>query len=134
LRAVRLYIVGRGSKDALLPILAGFLLGSTLSGPGPPEALDRAPAGFAAGCEREPDRMCFRDLQRLPAIGPARALGIVEARHERGLVGGPAAWSALAGIGDETVRSVEEALEASSRHERGEGSVPERTLRPDHPP
>lgn len=123
-----------GTKDALSPLFAGFLLGLTLARQSVPDIRDRAPFGFAVGRERDPDRMSFKDLQRLPAIGPARAREIIEARHERGLRGGPAAWDALAGIGCETVRSVAEALEASSHDERGESLAPERTLRADFPP
>jgi hypothetical protein len=112
----------------LVPLFAGFLLGATLAPPRPAPAPGLIPAGFAAGRERDPDRMCWRDLQRLPAIGPARARAIVEARHERGLAGGPASWESLAGIVEETVRSVEEAVLDARRQERGEGSAPERTL------
>lgn len=122
------------TNDALLPLCAGLLLGSAPARNAVPDVRGRTPSGFAAGRERDPDRMCFRDLQRLPAIGPARAREIVEARHACGLRGGPSAWVALAGIGDATVRSVSEALEAASRDERGERIAPERTLRADSNP
>jgi hypothetical protein len=126
--------VGRGTTDAVVPLFAGFLLGTTLARAPAAEPRALLPSGFAAAREHDPDRLCFRDLQRLPAIGPARAFEIVTARHERGLSGGPAAWSALAGIGAETVRSVAEAVEASRARDRGGGSTPERTLRAESRP
>ncbi len=100
----------RRSGDALLAFGVGFLWVSTLRSPGPPSPAALLPEGFGPTRTLDPDRLSFRDLQRLPAIGPARARAIVEARHQHGLCGGPAAWDALPGIGDETVRSVREAL------------------------
>ncbi len=108
------------TRDSLLPALVGFLLSSTLARAPTPDFTSRMPVGFARERETDPDRMNFRDLQRLPSIGPTRARLIVEARHERGLRGGPAAWTSLAGIGDETVRCVAEAvlLQASRARDR----------------
>jgi hypothetical protein len=106
------------SKDALLPAIVGFLLGVTLPRPPAIEAPERLPAGFARPLERDPDKLCFRDLQRLPSIGPSRALAVVEARHRSGLSGGPEAWDAIRGIGHETVRAVREFLAERSPRAR----------------
>jgi hypothetical protein len=72
---------------------------------------ERMPAGALDSSEVEPDRMSPRELRRLPAIGPTRALAIARARWERGLTGGPEAWEDIPGIGPETVRSIRGAMD-----------------------
>jgi hypothetical protein len=66
----------------------------------------------------DPDRMSPRELRRLPAIGPARALAIARARWERGLSGGPEAWEDVPGIGPETVGRIRRALAAAAESSR----------------
>lgn len=100
------------TRDALIPALVGHLLAWTLVRDTALDFTGRTPVDFAVARPTDPDAMNFRDLQRLPSIGPTRARAIIEARHERGLRGGPAAWTALPGIGDETVRSVKDASSA----------------------
>jgi hypothetical protein len=100
------------SRDAvLLPVFAGVLFALAVIGPArssDPAALRlaRAPDPLVAERELDPDAMCLRDLRRLPSIGPARALSIVRARFEHGLVGGPGAWASIDGIGPQTLRAV----------------------------
>ena len=101
--------------DALLPAFAGFFFALALArdahGPATSpevplhEVVARAPDPLAQGCQLDPDAMCVRDLRRLPAVGPARALSIVRARFDEGLRGGPGAWERISGIGTETVRA-----------------------------
>lgn len=103
--------------------LAGWLLASSqlgsvrvrvdASGSSP-----RIPAGARRPVASDPDRMSARELRRLPAIGPARALAIVRARWERGLSGGPEAWEDLPGIGPETVRAIRRALDEAAQDHR----------------
>jgi len=106
-------------------VLAGWLLASAQMGSALPpvherEAAARMPAGARgpegtdADRETDPDRMSPRELRRLPAIGPTRALAIARARWEIGLIGGPEAWEDIPGIGPETVRAIRGALAASS--------------------
>jgi hypothetical protein len=105
-------------RDAvLLPAFAGFLFALAVIGPARPrslaaELLDRAPDPLAARRELDPDKMCLRDLRRLPTIGPARALSIVRARFDHDLCGGPGAWTSITGIGPETVRAARTWIEA----------------------
>ncbi|MBL8858103.1 MAG: helix-hairpin-helix domain-containing protein [Planctomycetes bacterium] len=101
------------AHHALVPALAGLLFGAAVLRPAVPDPSPRVPAGFGEPLELDPDRMCLRDLRRLPAIGPSRARAIVEARHSHGLAGGPESWVAIPGIGPETVRSAREFLEAA---------------------
>jgi hypothetical protein len=102
--------------DALLPAFAGFFFALALSAGSRDTGLSagwlaRAPDPLAGvrslerGRVLDPDSMCVRDLRRLPAIGPARALAIVRARYEHGLRGGPYAWDRIPGIGPETVHA-----------------------------
>jgi hypothetical protein len=100
------------SRDAvLLPVFAGVLFALAVIGPArapDPAALRlaRAPDTLVAERVLDPDAMCLRDLRRLPSIGPARALSIVRARFDHGLLGGPGAWASIDGIGPETLRAV----------------------------
>jgi hypothetical protein len=74
------------------------------------EIRERAPFGLLDPPASDPDRMSPRELRRLPAIGPTRALAIARARWEEGLTGGPEAWDEVPGIGPETVRSIRSAI------------------------
>jgi hypothetical protein len=99
--------------------LAGWLLASAQHGSFPsridPRAFAaRTPAGGRSPPANDPDRMSARELRRLPAIGPARALAIIRARRERGISGGPEAWEDLPGIGPETVRAIRRALDEAA--------------------
>lgn len=96
------------SRDAPIALLAGFLLGTSLQPPPPPPQPGLVPAGM--GQEQAPRPATYRDLQRLPGIGPVRARAIVEARHRDGRSRDPAAWLELPGIGPGTLRAVLEAL------------------------
>ena len=104
---------------AWMYVLAGWLLASAQLGSAQlhidgSEAEARMPAGARSPEETDPDRMSPRELRRLPAIGPTRALAIARARWERGLTGGPEAWEDIPGIGPETVRAIRRALETRS--------------------
>ena len=107
------------SVSPCLYVLAGWLLASAQLGSVRPtieaaEAAARMPAGARSPAETDPDRMSPRELRRLPAIGPTRALAIIHARWELGLTGGPEAWEDIPGIGPETVRAIRNALDARS--------------------
>jgi hypothetical protein len=91
--------------------LGACRLGTSRTFPAEQEILERMPAGALDSSEVEPDRMSPRELRRLPAIGPTRALAIAKARWERGLTGGPEAWEDVPGIGPETVRSIRGAMD-----------------------
>lgn len=104
--------------EPLLPAFAGFLFALAVIGPAErrPSASSwilGAPDPLVGARELDPDRMCARDLRRLPGIGPARSLAIVRARFEHGLCGGPGSWTCIDGIGPETVRSARAWLEAA---------------------
>jgi hypothetical protein len=95
---------------------AGFLFGLAVVGPVRPlgvELLGRAPEPLVAERVMDADRMCVRDLRRLPSIGPARSLAIVRARFGEGLRGGPEAWTRIGGIGPETVRAARKWMEGA---------------------
>lgn len=105
----------RTRVPAWLYVLTGWLLASTQlqTGRGPlteRETRERAPFDVLDPPTSDPDRMSPRELRRLPAIGPARALAIARARWEEGLTGGPEAWDEVPGIGPETVRSIRSAI------------------------
>lgn len=101
----------RASGNALLAAGLGFLLVTSLPPSVRPRGAGLTPAGFGAEQERDPARMNFRDLQRLPCIGPARARAIVEERHRRGALGGVRAWDAIRGIGPGTLTVLEALLQ-----------------------
>lgn len=103
---------------AWLWVLAGWLLASTQIGDGrlpisEREIRERAPFAALDPPTADPDRMDLRELRRLPAIGPARASAIARARWEQGLEGGPEAWDAVPGIGEETIGAIRRFLERS---------------------
>jgi hypothetical protein len=103
--------------DALLPAFAGFLFALAVTTraatpPVLPALLSRIPDPLAGERSLDPDRMCLRDLRRLPSIGPARALAIARARFDLGLRGGPWSWDRIEGIGSETVRTAQSWLAA----------------------
>lgn len=105
------------NPPAWLLVLTGWLVASTQLRDGHSsfterEIRERAPFGVLDPPTRDPDRMNPRELRRLPAVGPARALAIARARWESGLKGGPEAWDEVPGIGPETVRSIRSAIGA----------------------
>jgi hypothetical protein len=105
-------------EAVLLPAFAGVffalaVLGPEREGPSGSAWLARAPDPLVAERVLDPDRMCVRDLRRLPTIGAARALSIVRARFDHGLDGGPGAWTSIDGIGPETVRAARTWIEAA---------------------
>lgn len=110
----------RPLDPAWLYVLAGWLLASTQLVDGrrsfdEGEIRGRAPFGALDPPPTDPDRMGPRQLRRLPAIGPTRALAIARARWEAGLIGGPESWDAIPGIGPQTVRSIRSAIDESGK-------------------
>lgn len=106
----------RPCDPAWLYVLAGWLLASTQIADGrgsfvQRELRERAPFGALDPPTADPDRMDLRELRRLPAIGPARAFAIAQARWEAGLTGGPEAWDEVPGIGAGTVGAIRLFLE-----------------------
>ncbi len=105
-------------SEPLLSAFVGFLFALAVIGPAIPRStgsslLARAPDPLVQERVIDPDRMCLRDLRRLPSIGPARSLAIVRARFEQGLGGGPGSWTCINGIGPETVRAARMWIEAA---------------------
>jgi hypothetical protein len=104
-------------SDPVMPAFAGFFFALAVIGPAARSSvtslLTRAPEPLVEERVLEADRMCLRDLRRLPSIGPARSLAIVRARFERDLRGGPEKWSSIDGIGPETVSSARRWIEAA---------------------
>lgn len=100
----------RDGDPASLYLLAGWLLASSQLAPStaPDDRVprDRTPFGVLEPLGTGPDLWSPRELRRLPAIGPARALAIARARWELGLTGGPVAWDQVPGIGEETVGAI----------------------------
>jgi len=113
----------RHGSDAPVWFFNGLLLfGAALGArhPAAPEAI--RPSGAVGGGEvardvnrarADPDAMAARELRALPGIGSARAFAIAQARW-RGLRGGPAAWTSIAGIGDATAAAAEAALSGAA--------------------
>ena len=116
--------------SALLPpAFAGFLFGLAVIGPvrsSDRALLARAPEPLVAERVVDADRMCARDLRRLPSSGPARSLALVRERFERGLRGGPDAWTRIAGIGPETVRAARRWIESARLSGRDGGAYTSR--------
>ena len=108
------------AEPAWVLLFAGALVASTALSRAAPEADARAVEARIPGLplgtpERSLDleRLSAREMRRLPGIGPQRALAIARARWEQSLRGAPEAWDVIPGIGEETVRSIRESIEAA---------------------
>lgn len=112
------------------PATGGDALSGLVAGTGAAvQKADRAARPLDAGERIDPNRADVTELDRLPGVGPATALAIVEARDAGAVFRAPADLQQVRGLGPRTVEKLTPHLDLEAPPPRRSGGRPSTTRR-----